>query len=202
MTSKVIQGLKSSSNFSVNPTLPLLDGPSMLPSPYCLEFSHSPSLHLFSLPRLSFTLSLYPSLPPSFAWGHMRPLLCRVIFNNFQIFWSNYNLVLTLTYVLTDNFLSLFILHACTLYIIYNVSGRSISKTLFCYDILGNIFLSSFCVTVDGFLTEYHNSDPKKNTTISTTSYILENLSLFFSPSYSASYCVSMDVFACVFKVS
>ena len=40
----------------------------------------------------------------------MRPLLCCVIFNDFQIFWSNYNLVLTLTYVLMDNFLYLFLL--------------------------------------------------------------------------------------------
>jgi hypothetical protein len=30
--------------------------------------------------------------------GHIRPLLCRVIFNNFQIFWSNYNIILFLIY--------------------------------------------------------------------------------------------------------
>ena len=35
MTSKVIEGHKSSSNFSVNQTLPLLDGPLMLP-PFAL----------------------------------------------------------------------------------------------------------------------------------------------------------------------
>ena len=59
MTSKVIEGHKSSSNFSVNPTLPLLDGPLMLPPPNCvyLYLSHSIS---FSLPLLlSLTLSLY-----------------------------------------------------------------------------------------------------------------------------------------------
>ena len=44
MTSKVIASHKSSSNFSVNPTLPLLDG-------------HSPSCSLF--PSFSLTLSLY-----------------------------------------------------------------------------------------------------------------------------------------------
>ena len=44
MTSKVFEGHKSSSNFSVNPTLPLLDG-------------HSPSCSLF--PSLSLTLTLY-----------------------------------------------------------------------------------------------------------------------------------------------
>ena len=54
--SKVIEGHKSSSNFSVNPTLPLLDGRLML---------HTPSRSLF--PSLSLTLTLYPSLPPSFA---------------------------------------------------------------------------------------------------------------------------------------
>ena len=60
MTSKVIEGHKSSSNFSINPNLPLLDGPLMLPSPYCSDFSHSPSLlssPLFSL--LSLYIPLY-----------------------------------------------------------------------------------------------------------------------------------------------
>ena len=56
MTPKVIEGHKSSSNFSVNPTLPLLYGPLMLPSPNCVEFL-----------TLPLTFSLYPSLPPSFA---------------------------------------------------------------------------------------------------------------------------------------
>ena len=92
MTSKVIQGHKSSSNFSVNPTLPLMDGPLMLPS-QILFLSLSIS---FSIP-LSFSYSLSISLSTSlFCYilkGHMRPLLCRVIFNDFQIFWSNYNLV-------------------------------------------------------------------------------------------------------------
>ena len=79
----------------------------------------SQSLSCFLFPSLSLTLSLYPFLSPSFALcthysthrkfvlyiyntnffhkmkydlkGHMRPLLCRVIFESFQIFWSNYN---------------------------------------------------------------------------------------------------------------
>ena len=55
MTSKVIEGHKSTSNFSVNPTLPLLDGPLMLPSPNCEEFSLSLSISF----SLSLTLSLY-----------------------------------------------------------------------------------------------------------------------------------------------
>ena len=59
MTSKVIEGHESSSDFSVNPTLPLLDGRLMLPSLNCVDFSHSPSR--------SLTRSLYPSLPPSYA---------------------------------------------------------------------------------------------------------------------------------------
>ena len=84
MISKVIEGHKSSSDFSVNPTLPLLDYPLMLPSQIeCI------SLSLF--PSLSPTLSLYipPYLPLLL---HMRTFLCRVIFNDFQIFLSNYNL--------------------------------------------------------------------------------------------------------------
>ena len=76
MTSKVIEDPKSSSNFSVKPTLPLMDGPLMLPHELCvflslslsfsipLYFSYSPSRSLF--PFISLTLSLYPSLPPSF----------------------------------------------------------------------------------------------------------------------------------------
>ena len=47
MTLKVIEGNKSSSNFSVNPTLSLLDGLLMLPSPNCVVFSHLPSRSLF-----------------------------------------------------------------------------------------------------------------------------------------------------------
>ena len=61
------EGPKSSSNFSVNPTLPLMDGPLMLSSQIVCIFL-SLTLHLVLLfPSLSLTLSLYPSLPPSFA---------------------------------------------------------------------------------------------------------------------------------------
>ena len=100
MTSKVIKGHKSSSNFTVNPTLPLLDGPLILPSPNCVYLFLSLSIS-FSLP-LSFSYSLSISLSTSLFCsmqtliyilkGHTRPFLCRVSFNNFQIFWSNYNL--------------------------------------------------------------------------------------------------------------
>ena len=72
MTSKVIEGHKSSSNFSVIPTLPPLDGPLMLPPPNCEEFSHSPSRSLF--PSRSFfpSLFLFPplSLFPSLSLTH------------------------------------------------------------------------------------------------------------------------------------
>ena len=91
---------KCSSNFTINPTLPLLDGPLILHSPNCVYLFLSLSIS-FSLP-LTFSYSLYISLSTSlFCFmqtliyifkGHTRPLLCRVIFNNFQIFWSNYNL--------------------------------------------------------------------------------------------------------------
>ena len=55
MTSKVIEGHKSSSNFRVNPTLPLLDDPLMLPPPNCVDLS----LYLF----FSLPLSLSKSSP-------------------------------------------------------------------------------------------------------------------------------------------
>ena len=58
MTSMVIEGHKSSSKFNVNQTLPLLDGPLMLPPPNCVDLSLSIS---FSLP-LSFSYSLSISL--------------------------------------------------------------------------------------------------------------------------------------------
>ena len=73
----------------------------------------------FSL-SISFSIPLSTSLFCSMQTiiyilkGHMRPLLCSVIFNDFQIFWSNYNLVLTLTYILMDNFLPLFLYTYCT----------------------------------------------------------------------------------------
>ena len=51
MNSKVIEGYKILSNFSINPTIPLLDGPLILPSPNCVDLSLFPSL--------SLTLSLY-----------------------------------------------------------------------------------------------------------------------------------------------
>ena len=51
MNSKVIEGHKSSSNFSVNLTLPLMDRPLILPSPNCVDLSlylskSSPSIAL------------------------------------------------------------------------------------------------------------------------------------------------------------
>ena len=47
MTSKVIEGPKSLSNFSVNLTLPLMDGPLMLPNELCVFLSDSPSRSRF-----------------------------------------------------------------------------------------------------------------------------------------------------------
>jgi hypothetical protein len=58
MTSKVIEGHKCSSNFSVNPTLPLMDGPLMLPFQIvCISLSLT--LHLFLYSPLFLLLSLY-----------------------------------------------------------------------------------------------------------------------------------------------
>ena len=56
--SKVIEGHKSSSNFSVNPTLPLMDGPLMLPSKIvCISLSLT--LHRVLYSPLFLLLSLY-----------------------------------------------------------------------------------------------------------------------------------------------
>ena len=57
MTSKVMEGHKSSTNFSVNPTLPLLDSLLMLPPPNCVD--------------LSISFSLYPSLMQKFIYTQL-----------------------------------------------------------------------------------------------------------------------------------
>ena len=95
------------SNFSVNPTLPLLNGPLTLPSSNCVDFSLT--LHLVLSSPLFLLLSLYIPLYPLF-WsmqiliyilkGHMRPLLCRVIF----IVFRSFDQITTLTYVLMETF--------------------------------------------------------------------------------------------------
>ena len=59
MTSKVIEGHKSSSNFSVNPTLPLMDGPLMLPSQIMCISLFFLTLHLVLYSPLFLLLSLY-----------------------------------------------------------------------------------------------------------------------------------------------
>ena len=60
MTSKVIEGHKSSSNFSVHPTLPLLDGPLMplVCGSFSPSLSHSLSLFLFLSPKVPLLLLL------------------------------------------------------------------------------------------------------------------------------------------------
>ena len=55
INSKVIKGPKCSSNFRVYAS----------PRIVCISLSHSPSCSLF--PSISLTLSLYPSLPPSYS---------------------------------------------------------------------------------------------------------------------------------------
>ena len=115
MTSKVIEGHKSSSNFSVNPTLTLMDCMLMLPSQIvCISLSLT--LHLVLYSPLFLSLSISFSIPLSFSHslsislstslfcsmqtliyilkGYLRPLLCRVILNDFQIFYQ----ITTLTY--------------------------------------------------------------------------------------------------------
>ena len=70
MTSKVIEGHKSSSNFSVNPTLPLLDCLLMLPPQNCVKISHSLSCSLF--PSLSW-IRLYADVFLSGSCLHFIP---------------------------------------------------------------------------------------------------------------------------------
>ena len=58
MTSNVIEGHKRSSNFSINPTLPLIDGPLMLLS-QIVYISLSLTLHLFLYSPIFLLLILY-----------------------------------------------------------------------------------------------------------------------------------------------
>ena len=83
--------------------------------PHCVYFSfcHSPSRSLF--PSLSLTFFLYSSLPPSFAPGKHLCSFLKVTWGHFYEAWFSDLLIklqpwliLTLTYVLMDNFLSLF----------------------------------------------------------------------------------------------
>ena len=116
MTSKVIEGHKSLSNFSVNPTLLLLDGPLMLPSPNYMDLSlylsFSLTLHLVFSSPLFLLLSLHiPLYHPLLLnanithevydlKGHMRLLLCNVFLKNLRSF----DQITTWTYVLMVNF--------------------------------------------------------------------------------------------------
>ena len=107
MTSKVIESHKSSSNFSVNPTLPLMDGPLMLPSQIvCISLFLTLHLVLYSplflLPFLYIPLYLpFCSMQTLIYYlkGHMRPHLCRVILMIFRSF----DQITTLTYFFNLN---------------------------------------------------------------------------------------------------
>ena len=90
MTSKVIEGQKSLSNFTVNQTLPLLDGPLILPSPNCLYLSLS---ILFFLPH---------SLSTSLLILHWSTFL-KVTQGYFYVAWfliifRSFDQIITLTY--------------------------------------------------------------------------------------------------------
>ena len=96
MTSKVIEGHKSSFNFTVKPTLPLLVGPLILPSPNCLYLSHSLSI-LFFLPH-----SLSISLSTSLLILHYSTFL-KVTQGHFYVAWfliifRSFDQIITLTY--------------------------------------------------------------------------------------------------------
>ena len=94
MTSKVIECYKSLSNFSVNSTLPLLDGPLMLPSPNCLvlSFFYSLSISLYislfcSMQTLIYTQRNILHKMKYNLKGHMTTLLCRVILKKISDFF-------------------------------------------------------------------------------------------------------------------
>ena len=104
MTSKAIEGHKSSSNFSFNTTLPYWMVRWCFPLQIlCISLSLTfylvLSSILFLFPSLYLTLSLSLSFAPCIIYLHtgqyvlkvyMRQLLCCVIFKNSQISWSNY----------------------------------------------------------------------------------------------------------------
>ena len=82
MTSKVIEGHKSSSNFSVNPTLPLMDGLTRIYEP-TLPLMISPHYVQFSAPftlkergTRRFPLLRFDLIFLKIKHDHMRPVLC------------------------------------------------------------------------------------------------------------------------------
>ena len=120
MTSTIIEGHKSSSNFSVNPTLPLLNGSLLLPPLNCVDLSLYLSLTIHLTLHLSssyshsifLSISLFCSMQTLFYTqrnvfhimkydlkGHMRSHDLKEI----QISRS-FDQITTLTYVLMDNF--------------------------------------------------------------------------------------------------
>ena len=137
MTSKVIEGPKSSSNFSVNPTLPLIDGPLMLPHELCvfLSISFSIPLYLSYSFSISLSTSLFCSMQTFFyvAWFLM-------IFRSFDqittLFFGYASIPIIPTFfawwnILADNFLWWFLLK-----IFFNLNLRS----------YGQLFVLVLCV--------------------------------------------------------
>ena len=104
MTSKDIEGHKSSSNFSIIPTLPLMDGLLMLPS-QIMCISLSLILHLVLYSHLFLLLSLYiPLYLPLLLYANINlcPLL-KVTCGHFYVAWflmifRSFDLITTLTY--------------------------------------------------------------------------------------------------------
>ena len=94
MTSKVIEGHKSLSNFSVNPTFSLMDGPLMIPSQIVCFSLFFLTLHHVLYSPLFLLLSLYiPLYLPffcsmqtflKFTWGHFYVAWLLMIFRSFD----------------------------------------------------------------------------------------------------------------------
>ena len=73
-----------------------------------------------------------------------------------------------------------------TFHIFIQLHSISLTQTLSCKDTLCHHFVS-FYVTVNGSLTEYHNSDPQQNYIISTIFFPLSFFPLLL--------CIYMDIF-------
>ena len=102
MTSKVIEGHKSASNFSVNPTLPVLDDPLMLPSPNCVDYYHFPFRFLLLSLSIPFYLPLL--LHAKFNLHSKRSHEATLMWRDYLIIFRSFDQITTLTYVLMDNF--------------------------------------------------------------------------------------------------
>ena len=138
MTSKVIEGHKSSSNFSVNQTLPLLDGPLMLPPPSrtlfpSLSLTFSLYLPLLLYAKIFYTqwkvfryaVSLYVTYFCVRLYSGIR-LSCKSLFLScFNLNLRSYGQLFALVFLKNDANLTCLIVHITSsyLFVLYNMSN-------------------------------------------------------------------------------